>query len=662
MLTYVRAEFESTMVGMMTQGSSRPEVAVAALARFVHEESSAILVAWKTRVDALPVSGPSLATRGERVLEWLAGSLAAHARGVDPADELPSDDSFSAARAIAELTLLVETIGHLQPAPVTEAARDALHLVIDRAIAFSLARDGDERARLGKRLRLATDVTLVGSWEIERASRAVRADPRSRELLGMTADHEPTVEGFVSHLNADDRERVRDAIAMALDTGRSFMEECRTLLPDAYGPRWIAIAGDVHAALASHSPHLLGIVHDVTDRKRTEAAHARVVEELSRAVHVSEMFIGILSHDLRNPLSAVLAGAQLLRLQTQEERSVRVLSRMVSSGERMARMIDQLLDFTRARIGQGIPLERGPVDLVRLAREVIEEGKASKPASNLRLSVRGDTVGSWDGDRISQILSNLVGNALQHGNLADPIELVVDGEDPKLVSMSIENTGTVPPDLIPVLFNPFRGTLQKRDKSNGLGLGLYVARQIALAHGGDLEVRCSGSTTAFTLRLPRAGLAATPSKQDTVSEQELAAFEHMATPLSASSVTAQMFGASALHERAPLEHSDIVERYRGLLDTALHRKAYRGHGGGIADDLRALAERLGDLGAGPREITEVHTLALKQAVRGVPAAKTAALLSEGRLLALELMGNLASYYRRRARGHLRTDHPAGKGS
>jgi signal transduction histidine kinase len=423
-----------------------------------------------------------------------------------------------------------------------------------------------------------------------------------------------------------------------------------------------AIAGDMHPGGPALSPRLLGIVHDITDRKRTEVAHARVVDELSRAVHLSEMFIGILSHDLRNPLAAVLAGAQLLARLTQEERSVRVLARIVSSSERMSRMIDQLLDFTRARIGQGIPLRREAADLVKLAQVAIDEMKAAEPACALRLTVRGDTTGAWDGDRVSQILSNLVGNALRHGDPARPIDVTLDGTDPRVVALSIENGGVVPPDLIPVIFNPFRGTLRKRGKPNGLGLGLYVARQIALAHGGDLEVRCSATTTAFWLRLPRSVADGTTTRQETLGEQETAAFEHLAAPLTASSVTAQMFGASPLQERAPLDHADIVERYRSLLDTALHHKVYRGHGEGIAADLRALAERLGDLGAGPREVTEVHTHALKNAVRGMPAAKTVALLSEGRLLALELMGNLASYYRRRARGYVRTERREEQGA
>ena len=141
---------------------------------------------------------------------------------------------------------------------------------------------------------------------------------------------------------------------------------------------------------------------------------------------------------------------------------------------------------------------------------------------------------------------------------------------------------------------------------------------------------------------------------DFVREEELAGYERMAAPLSSSAVTAQLFGATALAERVPLEHSEIVDRYRDLLETALHRRAYRGQGEGLPADLRGLADRLGELGAGPREVTAVHARALHQAVRGVTAAKTQALLAEGRLLALELMGGLASYYRRRSHGPSRS--------
>jgi PAS domain S-box-containing protein len=629
---------------------AQPQASVLVLAAFIRTDLPTIHDMWKTRIARLPASdAPSLATHGREVLEWVASSLEEHARREEPSQDLPGEESFSAARAIAELALLTETIAQLQPPSLGDVARDSLHIVIDAAIARSLARDTHESDRLRKRLRLATDVTLVGSWELDPRSDIVGADERSCELFGV--DGEPTtVDALTSKVHPEDRERVRDGIARTLESGEPYIADCRTVRRDNGAYRWIAIAADT---LVGHtpSPRLLGIVHDITDQRRAEEEHARVIDELSRAVHISEMFVGILSHDLRNPLSAILGGANLLTHDAHDEKSARILARVVSSGERMGRMIDQLLDFTRARLGEGIPLRRDTMDLAQLAQEVIDEAKAASPEFVLRLTVKGDPAGAWDRDRLSQILSNLVGNSLQHGQASGVVNVAIDGTDPDRVELTIENSGTIPPALIPVIFNPFRGTLQKLGKSRGLGLGLYVARQIALAHGGELGVESTTrDTVVFTLRLQRSAQAVTLSKQERVREEEMAAFERMAAPLSTTAVTARLFGAAPLHERVPVDHADIAERYAVLLDTALHRTVYRGQGEGLAQDLRALAERLGDLGAGPREVTELHARSLRAAVRGVTAAKTQALLSEGRLLALELMGNLTQYYRRRARG------------
>jgi signal transduction histidine kinase len=632
-----------------------PADAVVGLAELVRSERDTILRSWKERIETLPVSvGASIATHGARVLDWLAASLAERGRNDNASYDLPLDGSFSAPRAIAELTLLTETIARLKPVAANDFARDSLHRVIDGAIAHSLARDRDEADRLRTRLRLASDVTLVGAWELDPVTGSVTMDARSRELFSVVDDDPPTVEALTSRLHADDRVRVRTGIAQTLGSGQPFLDECRTLRPVAGSLRWIAIAADVHPGVDPRTPSVLGIVHDITASKRTEEEHARVVEELSRAVHISEMFVGILSHDMRNPLGAILGGAQLLGADMRDEKSARVLSLVVSSGERMGRMIDQLLDFTRARLGEGIPLCREPTDLAEVAQQAVAEARAGSAGSVVRLNTTGDTTGTWDGDRLCQILSNLVGNAIVHGSAGGIVDVVVDGTDAASVTLSTRNGGVIPSHLLPVIFNPFRGTLQKRGRSNGLGLGLYVARQIALAHGGELTVESLPAATIFKLVLPRQERGSKPSRQDFVREEELAAFERMAAPSSVSAVTAQLFGATALHERVPLEHSEIVESYRGLLDTALHRKAYRGQGEGLAEDLRVLAERLGRLDAGPREVTDVHARALRQAVRGVTAAKTQALLAEGRLLALELMGNLVSYYRRRSRGPART--------
>ena len=631
-----------------------PGDTVGMLVELVRNEHTAILAAWRERIGNLPAwDGPSLATHGIHVLEWVATSLAQRRNPVDMATALPSGQSFSAPRTIAELALLTEAIEQLKPAAVDNVARDSLHAVIDAAITHSLARDNDESERLRTRLRLATDVTLVGSWELEPVSGVVVADPRSRELFCVTADQPRTVDELTAQLHPDDRERVRSGIARTVGTGEPYLDECRPHHPDG-AVRWIAIAADTHRSLGAALPRLLGIVHDVTDRKRAEEEHARVVEELSRAVHISEMFVGILSHDLRNPLSAILYGAQILAGDAPTEKSARVHAMVRSSGERMGRMIDQLLDFTRARLGEGIPLDRDTVDLGALAAEAVAEARSSATSCDLRLTTTGDTVGSWDRDRLGQVLSNLVGNAIQHGQAGGTVEVVVNGTNAERVTLSVQNEGLVPQHLLPVIFNPFRGTVQQRGKSKGLGLGLYVARQIALAHGGELAVQLTATGTIFTLILKRVTAGALASVTDFVREEELAAYERMAAPLSSSAVTAQLFGATALAERVPLEHSEIVDRYRDLLETALHRRAYRGQGEGLPADLRGLADRLGELGAGPREVTAVHARALRQAVRGVTAAKTQALLAEGRLLALELMGGLASYYRRRSHGPSRS--------
>jgi PAS domain S-box-containing protein len=518
-------------------------------------------------------------------------------------------------------------------------------------LADSISRERDDAERLRKRLQLASEVTQLGSWDLDPATGAVEADERALALLGVEGAGPWTLDALTAGLHPEDRQRVRSGIAGMLASGRAFFDDCRAGCDGSV--RWIAVAADAHQGPGEAAPRVLGIVHDVSDRKRAEEEHARLVAELSRAVHVSELFVGILGHDLRNPLSAVLAGAQILRHDLLDARSARVLARIVSSGERMARMIEQLLDFTRARLGEGISVDRGSFDLAQLATEIVDECRSASPAASLRVASVGETVGEWDRDRVSQVLSNLVGNALQHGVSGGEVLVTLDGSDPAQVSLAVHNGGAVPPELLPVLFDAFRGTREPpRDAapSRGLGLGLYVARQIALAHGGELAVAVADGGTTFTLSLPRSMADVSRSQQDLAHDEEQAAFAQLAGRPSISAVTAHLFGSAALHERAPSEHATIVARYGELLGMALDRRAYRGQGERLSDELRALAERLGDLGASPREVTEVHARALGGAVRGATAKKSQALFAEGRMLALELMGNLASYYRRRSRG------------
>jgi signal transduction histidine kinase len=226
--------------------------------------------------------------------------------------------------------------------------------------------------------------------------------------------------------------------------------------------------------------------------------------ELQETVRFNEMFTGILGHDLRNPLAGIMTAAQLCTLKCKDEGVLKPLARITNSGTRMARMIDQLLDFTRIRVGSGLPLEPRDLDLVPLLRQVVDELEDASPGWRLRVEHLGNTEGSWDGDRLSQVFSNLIGNAVQHGTPDDGVSVRIDGSVNGHVQVGIWNRGVVPAALLPRLFEPMAGGQRRRDKSQGLGLGLFISNQIVRAHGGRLEVRSSEAEgTTITALLPR---------------------------------------------------------------------------------------------------------------------------------------------------------------
>ena len=231
-------------------------------------------------------------------------------------------------------------------------------------------------------------------------------------------------------------------------------------------------------------------------RKRAEES-----EREHRAVaEFREMFIGILGHDLRNPLSAIfMTAGQLLESSHLDEEGKKRVARIVNSGRRMSRMISQLLDLTRSRLGGGLPLELKPTDLREICRNVIEEFKVA-----IRLEVTGDVTGLWDPDRLAEVLSNIVGNAIEHATPNTSITVKAHA-DSEVVVVEIGNQGEpIPADVLPFIFEPFRQARQRKKSATGnLGLGLYIAREIVLSHGGTLDARSADGRTAFVMRLPR---------------------------------------------------------------------------------------------------------------------------------------------------------------
>jgi two-component system, sensor histidine kinase and response regulator len=224
--------------------------------------------------------------------------------------------------------------------------------------------------------------------------------------------------------------------------------------------------------------------------------------EMAETLRLNEVFAAVLGHDLRNPLSAIVASAHLLK-NSSDEKARESGQRVLNSGRRMARLIEDLLDFSRARLAGGITVVAEPGDLGEVTRRVLQEHQATAPGRLIELTQQGSLRAAFDGERVAQILSNLVGNALKHGGSEGCISVHLDGDDPAEVRFSIANPGEIPPQLLGEIFEPFRGRGSNGERGGGLGLGLYIVQQLARAHAGDVTVTTGNGSTCFTVVLPR---------------------------------------------------------------------------------------------------------------------------------------------------------------
>ena len=250
------------------------------------------------------------------------------------------------------------------------------------------------------------------------------------------------------------------------------------------------------------------------DQSLTEA-----IRSYSQRVDWSrQMFLAILGHDLRGPLDSVrLSATVLLRTQQLDAETMEMAAIIASGAAAMAGMLNDLLDFSAAGLGAQMPISRSPMELQDLCREVVEEVRAAHPTRIVRFQPNGEIKGEWDGARLRQVLSNLLGNAVQHGGATGAIELSISGEDSE-VRLAVHNHGPpIPREVLPSLFNPLvRGTQpqkQKRRRAGSIGLGLHIAREIVTAHGGAIDVKSSEEFgTLFTVRLPRHALDYRPPR------------------------------------------------------------------------------------------------------------------------------------------------------
>ena len=257
--------------------------------------------------------------------------------------------------------------------------------------------------------------------------------------------------------------------------------------------------------------------HDVRDMNDLTRFNESIDQSLAKAVRSytervnrsRQMFLAILGHDLRNPLNSMTLSAQvLLRTAQFDEEGARTATGIATSAQAMGRMIGDLLDFTGAGLGAAMPIAPEKMDLRTLCDEVLQEMRAAQPTCTITLETSGELTGEWDRERLRQVLSNLLGNAVQHGSANCSVKLSVRGDDTH-VHIIVNNQGApIPPDAIATIFDPLvritSPELQRRRRPGSIGLGLYIAREVVTAHGGTIDVKSSAeSGTTFTARLPR---------------------------------------------------------------------------------------------------------------------------------------------------------------
>jgi signal transduction histidine kinase len=253
---------------------------------------------------------------------------------------------------------------------------------------------------------------------------------------------------------------------------------------------------------------------DVDDLTRFNES---IDQSLSKAVasyskridQARDMFLAILSHDLRNPLNSIGMTAHMVPLVVNDSAGAQACSHQITrSVSVMERMISDLLDYTRTRLGAGMPVNPTTIDLTALCGELIAEFRAAHPGRHIDLQTNGDLKGMWDSDRVRQAISNLMGNALQHGSVDFPVTLSLRSEKADVV-IEIHNSGTpIPPGDLQRIFDPLiRGSSAAHPKINrpgSIGMGLYIAREVAKSHGGRIDVTSTVKHgTSFTIRLPR---------------------------------------------------------------------------------------------------------------------------------------------------------------
>lgn len=439
--------------------------------------------------------------------------------------QMPGMDGFE----LAELMRSVERTRHVPIIFVTAGAReqrrifqgydagavDFLFKPIDPTILqhkaetfFQLYRQRQQLAEQLELLRASEELrarmlesSLDAILVIDVHGRVVSANENASLSLGAGSEERVLTSTWAGLWSAEHAADAEASLAGALSgkAGRILARAEHATLPDS----WWDVAVTPIRGPSGATDKVLAVARDVSEQRRDELTRERLMADLRETLRLNETFVAAMSHDLRSPLTAIVTGAEMLTLRNTDPRVGKIAERLRSSGRRMTHMINDLNDLARARLGGGIAIDRQELDLLSIAQRVIAEQEVTAPERRFDLTHEGDLQGDWDEGRVEQVLANLIGNAVHHGAPSEPVSVRLMGRE-EAVEIAIHNGGCVPKEIMPHLFDPFRSSREGTARKEGLGLGLYIVKQIVNAHEGEVAV-CSSEEqgTTFNVHLPR---------------------------------------------------------------------------------------------------------------------------------------------------------------
>ena len=364
--------------------------------------------------------------------------------------------------------------------------RDRKRVEAERESLFRSLQRSEERYRLAAR----ASADRIYDWDIE-------ADVARQAVPGDGYENISSSVDWSTSIHPDDRARVLASLSAALARGDQFWEgeyRYRKVNGD-----WSVILdrGYVTYNEAGRATRLVGVMQDITARRQQEC--------------FEKQLIGIVSHDLRNPLSTIVSAAEMLSLLAMRENDegiIKNVQRVQHAADRATRMIHDLLDFTRARLGAGIPIERKPVCLAPLFQPLVEELRIGHPGRRIEFEAAGDCCGDFDADRLVQVLTNLTENALKYSPPGSPVRITLEHVSmvptTREILLRVHNYGpAIPADLLPHVFEPLQRGETTFEPARSVGLGLFIVKRLVEAHGGRVDVSSSDAEgTRFDVWLP----------------------------------------------------------------------------------------------------------------------------------------------------------------